>query len=109
MEKYRKKPVEIEAMEFKTIEDYLKIVEWMKESGDTHALANEVHYKTPIMIIHTLEGAMAANPGDYIIKGVKGEFYPCKPDIFKSTYDKVTKKATSSKSKSKSKSKEVKK
>lgn len=39
--------------------------------------------------INTLEGTMSVNIGDYIIKGVKGEFYPCKPDIFEMTYDKV--------------------
>ena len=39
--------------------------------------------------IHTLEGTMQASYGDYIIKGVKGEFYPCKPDIFEQTYEKV--------------------
>lgn len=39
------------------------------------------------MVITTLEGAMEAMPGDYIIKGVKGEFYPCKPDIFAATYE----------------------
>ena len=41
----------------------------------------------PILKIETLEGTMTANVGDYIIKGVHGEFYPCKPDIFKQTYD----------------------
>lgn len=41
------------------------------------------------MTIKTLEGDMTANIGDYIIKGVKGEFYPCKPDIFKQTYEPV--------------------
>jgi hypothetical protein len=41
------------------------------------------------VIIHTLEGDMRADAGDYIITGVKGEKYPCKPDIFKATYDKV--------------------
>lgn len=39
------------------------------------------------LVIHTLEGDLAASPGDWIIKGVKGEFYPCKPDIFEATYD----------------------
>jgi hypothetical protein len=39
--------------------------------------------------IRTLEGSMRVNPGDYIIKGIKGEFYPCKPDIFEATYDAV--------------------
>ena len=41
------------------------------------------------MVIETLEGDMTANVGDYIIKGVQGEFYPCKPDIFKQTYDEL--------------------
>ena len=39
--------------------------------------------------IHTLEGVMRADPGDWIIKGIKGEFYPCKPDIFAATYEPV--------------------
>jgi hypothetical protein len=42
------------------------------------------------MVIETLEGNMTANVGDYIIKGVKGEFYPCKPAIFEQTYELVT-------------------
>jgi hypothetical protein len=87
--KYRKKPVVVEAEQFNSLDDYLKIVEWMKASGDTNALADEVRYETPIMLVRTLEGTMAANPGDYIIRGVKGEFYPCKPDIFEATYEPV--------------------
>jgi len=89
MKRYRKKPVVIEAMKFGGMDDYLAIVEWMKESGDTFALADEVRYSTPLMMIQTLEGTMAANPGDWIIRGVKGEFYPCKPDIFEATYEEV--------------------
>ena len=46
------------------------------------------YVKKPITV-HTLEGDMVANEGDYIIKGIKGEFYPCKPDIFKETYEEV--------------------
>jgi len=41
------------------------------------------------LVIHTLEGNMTANAGDFIIKGVKGEFYPCKPDVFEQTYEEV--------------------
>ena len=85
--KFRKKPAVIEAMQFNGFDDYLLAVAWMKNCGDTWALANEVYYKTPIMISNTLEGAMAATPGDWIIRGIKGEFYPCKPDIFEATYD----------------------
>lgn len=85
--KFRKRPVVIEAMQFNGLDDYFNILDWMKDSRDTHALANEVRYETPIMIIHTLEGAMAAKPGDWIIRGVQGEFYPCRGDIFEETYE----------------------
>ena len=87
--KYRKKPVVIEAELFDGLDSYLRIVDWMKASGNTQAMANEVRYETPIMLIPTLEGTMAANSGDYIIRGVKGEFYPCKPEIFEATYEAV--------------------
>lgn len=76
-------------MQFTGLDSYLEIVDWMKASGDTHALADEVRYETPIMLLHTLEGTMFANPSDWIIRGVKGEFYPCKPDIFEATYTPV--------------------
>lgn len=86
-QQYRKRPVVIEAMQFNGLNDYMAIVDWMKASGDTHALANEVYYSTPEMAIQTLEGRMSARPGDWIIRGVQGEFYPCKPDIFSATYE----------------------
>ena len=85
--KYRKKPVVIEAQPFTGIESYLDIVAWAKAAGMTNPEA--FRYETPIMLVPTLEGTMAANPGDWIIRGVKGEFYPCKPDIFEATYEKV--------------------
>ena len=88
--RYRKMPVEIEAMKFTGLDSYLEIADWMKACGDTHALADEIRYETPIMLIHTLEGTMSASPGDWIIRGVKGEFYPCKPDIFAATYEWVS-------------------
>lgn len=84
--KFRKKPVTIEAIQFQgNVESYLDIVAWAEASG----LANyeAFSYRTPIMTIPTLEGAMSASAGDWIIKGVKGEFYPCKPDIFEATYE----------------------
>lgn len=89
MMKFQKKPVVIEAKQFNSIVDYIEIVAWMKESGDTSALADEVRYATPLMLLSTLEGTMAANPGDWIIRGVNGEFYPCKPGIFAKSYDPV--------------------
>ena len=48
---------------------------------------NASHDKFSGLVIHTLEGDMYADEGDYILKGVQGEFYPCKPDIFLATYD----------------------
>lgn len=85
--KFRKKPVLIEAIQFNNLDDYIRIIVWMKKSEFTSA--EEVRYETPLMLIPTLEGMMAANPGDWIIRGVKGEFYPCKPDIFAATYEPV--------------------
>ena len=87
--KFRKKPVVIEAEQFNGLEDYARIVDWMKASGDTFAMANEVRYETPLMLIPTLEGTYAANHGNWIVRGVKGEFYPCRPDIFEATYEPV--------------------
>ena len=92
--KYRKKPVVIEAVKWTggnhremfnflggEDEDYLTAVgvnfyiDWTKVEGG--------------LIIKTLEGEHVATVGDYIIKGIKGEYYPCKPDIFEATYEKV--------------------
>jgi hypothetical protein len=77
--KFRKKPVVIDAMQFngKNFDEIEAFV-----GGDASVKGSEV-------IIATLEGAMHASLGDWIIKGVKGEFYPCKPDIFEKTYEAV--------------------
>ena len=92
--KYRKKPVEIEAMQLTDSDSYNKILEWCKDAKGFTEAGNCSHenpegFDYPCIYIQTLEGAMVASLQDYIIKGVKGEFYPCKPDIFKLTYDKV--------------------
>ena len=96
MSTYRKKPVTIEA--FKLGVDY--IPDWFMDS----VTANEVilhgsssgfnHIADTNADIHTLEGWHHANYGDYIIRGVKGELYPCKPDIFEMTYEMVDKSKT---------------
>ena len=83
MDKYRKKPVEIEAIQW--VSDNIEQVYEML--GDTLIInTDEDDVKH---FINTLEGKMKMSWGDYIIKGVKGEFYPCKPDIFELTYEKV--------------------
>lgn len=83
MPKFRKKPVVIEAIQFNNMTDYLDIAKWMVESGSTF----EQGFSYPEMWVQTLEGQMTARPGDWIIKGVAGEFYPCKDPIFRQTYD----------------------
>ena len=85
--KYRKKPVIIEAIQFEDNSDrIIEIQEFL--GGDTIVISYE-DADNPYMYIETLEGDMKAGFGDYIIKGVQGEFYPCKPDIFEATYEVV--------------------
>lgn len=83
--KYRKKPVVIEAkkLPFKADESgSMLMVELMSWMDSEH-----IKYEPEGIKIKTLEGTMLASWGDYIIKGIKGEFYPCKPDIFEATYE----------------------
>ena len=82
--KYRKKPVVIEAEQF-TDENKNRAFNFVRCS--CYADFNEKGL--PTIKIQTLEGDMTAELGDWIIKGIKGEFYPCKPDIFSATYEKV--------------------
>lgn len=91
MPKFRKKPVVVEARQFtggrkKTNADAL--VRWIVKNGGIAFVHNGYLY------INTLEsnqvtGKLVANEGDWIVKGVAGEFYPCKPDIFEQTYEEV--------------------
>lgn len=80
---YRKRPVVVEAREYVTSQGAL-LASWC--GG---VLSEMVHGELDNIAIPTLEGVMYALPGDWIIKGVKGEFYPCKSDIFKATYEPV--------------------
>ena len=83
IKKYQKKPVVIEAIQFEdTTETITKISDFMRDNFSID-YANKDNI---VLKINTLEGTMTANIGDYIIKGIKGEFYPCKPDIFNETY-----------------------
>jgi hypothetical protein len=89
--KYRKKPVVIEAVQWnaKNFDEVMNFMEEFHGSKFNYENAEEVAYKTGVLQIRTLEGVMTASNGDYIIKGISGEFYPCKPDIFEKTYEKI--------------------
>lgn len=80
--KFRKKPVEIEAVQFDGTDESVDWLEPQLISGEIGRACNKLYIKT-------LEGVMEASKDDYIIKGVNGEFYPCKPDIFEKTYERV--------------------
>lgn len=76
VKKYRKKPVVVEAIQW-TGDNTSEIMKWVGDRA----------YFRDTLYIKTLEGDHIASVGDYIIKGIEGEFYPCKPDIFKKTYE----------------------
>ena len=98
--KYRKKPVEVEAVQLRW-DTWSEICDFVGVSGergkpsgcyvgpDGKALDKASVSEKLGLSIPTLEGTMLAQEGDWIVKGVKGEFYPVKPDIFEATYDKV--------------------
>lgn len=85
--KYRKKPVIIEAIQF--LDNADRIIEIQEFMQIDPLRVNYADKDNPFIPIETLEGTMKASVGDYIIKGVNGEFYPCKPDIFEKTYQKA--------------------
>lgn len=104
MAKYRKKPVIIEAIQWNghNINDIKMFVgsslnvithkhyDPSSEPGST----SMVSWEDYTIFIHTLEGDMKCDKGDYIIRGVNGEFYPCKPDIFDKTYEVIDEQST---------------
>ena len=80
-----KKPVEIQAVQW-TGDNYDEIANF---AGELHVEYSAEYWNK--LVVHTLEGDHYASLGDWIIRGVAGEFYPCKPSIFKQTYEEVTK------------------
>lgn len=88
--KYRKKPVVIEAIKW-TGKNLIEITEFIEGRKVNSRSFHWDDYEDLVFMngltIRTLEGEMKASIGDYIIKGVNGEFYPCKPDIFEKTYE----------------------
>jgi hypothetical protein len=100
---FRKKPVEVEARQVLSdtgditayLDEGIALAEWC--GGTSYLMAQEgerafkeCEFVGPHLSIKTLEGTHAALPGDWIIRGVQGEFYPCKPHIFEATYEEVS-------------------
>lgn len=87
--KYRTKPLVIEAMQL-TDKNLGDVVDFMREnSEDNGALSISKNMSSRELSINTLEGTMKAINGDWIIRGIDGEYYPCKPDFFEQTYEPV--------------------
>lgn len=92
MPKYVKKPVVIEAIKWEGQQELEALPVWIQDAIKEQTVwfgINSHSDTTPVMLIETLEGIHKAQVGDYIIQGVKGELYPCKPDIFDATYEEV--------------------
>lgn len=89
MPRFRKKPVEVEARQIPDVSERTKawkgIMEWC---GGSTAF-RPIEKGKPTMVIDTLEGPMHAQPGWWVVKGVKGDFYPCDPEIFAMTYEEI--------------------
>jgi hypothetical protein len=94
--KWRKKPVVIEAVQFtgKNGHELIDFTDSYAQPGQPPMVhigiePNRDYETVDVFYVETLEGQMVGNVGDWLIRGVKGEFYPCKPDIFEATYDPV--------------------
>jgi hypothetical protein len=86
MAKFRKKPVVIEARQFFNDGSSYELMQWINE-GQAAIGREFAHWINNEIMVPTLEGQHIASPGDWIIRGVAGEHYPCKPDIFAATYE----------------------
>lgn len=85
---FRKKPVEIQAFKWDgNVSIGHPVPAWIRDNGGDYTYTSQNPQQ---LVIVTLEGEMTASAGDWIIRGVQGEFYPCKPDIFAATYEAVT-------------------
>lgn len=88
IKKYRKKPVVIEAIRFWNGDGKSTVSECIKFCNNNADLVQTCSCGH-VLVIRTLEGEITASDGDWIIKGIEGEFYPCKPDIFVKTYEEI--------------------
>lgn len=90
MTKYRKKPIVVDAFQWTGDENQTEDPEWIIDAIKAGVVKiAKMNDQNIIISIKTLEGVMAAHPGDYIIRGAAGEIYPCKADIFVETYESV--------------------
>lgn len=98
MPKFRKRPVEIEAVQFRGVPDlpferahWAAEADWFEEALERGRTTGQggIWHEGETLAVHTPEGVMTARPGDWIIRGVQGELYPCTPDIFAATYERV--------------------
>ena len=89
MSKFRKKPVEIDAIQWTGVNAGAITLFIVQFSEDHEVRFEDRPGIGRALVIPTLEGEMCASPGDYLIRGVQGELYPCKPDIFAATYEPV--------------------
>jgi hypothetical protein len=87
IQQFTKRPVTIEAIQFADDADTISNIHGFLGADET-CISYE-NPEAPVLKIVTLEGMMTAQVGDWVIKGVKGEFYPCKPDIFEATYERA--------------------
>lgn len=88
MAQFRKKPVVIEAVQWNQPGGFSEVPDWIKAAlAFSPGTAGSVIRMGDDLDVWTLEGKMTARPGDWLIRGIKGEVYPCKPDIFSATYE----------------------
>jgi len=89
MSKFRKRPVIIEAIQFEGTPESVEEIRKFFPNMTSKTVSDRDGSFCPFLEIFTLEGRVTASSGDWIIQGIKGEFYPCKPDIFAATYEEV--------------------
>lgn len=92
--RYTKKPITIEAVQLRGYGDFTRAVKWINANGGSAVFAPATRRDSDLqkdyLIIQTLEGNMEAPEGWFVIKGVKGEFYACEPEIFNLSYEDAT-------------------
>lgn len=92
MPRFRKKPVEVEAMQF-TEESKDRVWSWVRAHGGRVDPSRD-ESGLPVLVIYTLNGPVRAGIGEWVVRGVKGEWYPCAADIFEATYEAVVEAAS---------------